>query len=65
MNLDLELVARAREVLGTNGTTETVHRALEEIVRDEKLRRLAARTYEYLTPEEREELDSDLDDAHP
>ncbi len=41
MNLDLDLVGQAREVLGSNGTTDTVHRALEEVVRQEKLRRLA------------------------
>jgi Arc/MetJ family transcription regulator len=45
LNLDLDLVAEARQVLGSNGTTDTVHRALEEIVRGEKLRRLAARDF--------------------
>lgn len=45
LNLDLELVGKAREVLGSNGTTDTVHRALEEVVRREKLRRLAARDF--------------------
>ena len=45
LNLDLELVGRAREVLGSNGTTETIHRALEEVVRQEKLRRLATRDF--------------------
>jgi Arc/MetJ family transcription regulator len=42
MNLDLELVERARAELGTNGTTDTVHRALEEVVRRAALGRLAA-----------------------
>ena len=37
LNLDLELVAEARDVLGSNGTTDTVHRALEEVVRQQKL----------------------------
>ncbi len=41
LNLDLELVGHARAVLGSNGTTDTIHRALEEVVRREKLRRLA------------------------
>ena len=59
LNLDLDLVAQAREVLGTNGTTDTVHCALEEVVRREKLRRLAERKFE-LTPEEEERLDWDL-----
>ena len=56
LNLNLELVAAARDVLGTNGTTETVHRALEDVVRREKLRRLAEWTID-LTPEEEERLD--------
>ncbi|MBA2462676.1 MAG: type II toxin-antitoxin system VapB family antitoxin [Actinobacteria bacterium] len=56
LNLDLDLVAEAREVLGSNGTTDTVHRALEEVVRREKLRRLAERTFDDLTPEALERL---------
>jgi Arc/MetJ family transcription regulator len=40
LNLDFELVEQAREVLDTSGTTDTVHRALEEVVRREALRRL-------------------------
>ena len=42
LNLDMSLVDEARAVLGTNGTTETVHRALAEVVRQDKLRQLAA-----------------------
>lgn len=45
LNLDLELVGKAREVLGSDGTTDTIHRALEDVVRREKLRRLAARDF--------------------
>jgi Arc/MetJ family transcription regulator len=56
LNLDLELVAQAREVLGSNGTTDTVHRALEDVVRREKLRLLAEETFEDLTPEALERL---------
>jgi Arc/MetJ family transcription regulator len=56
LNLDIDLVAQARDVLGTNGTTETVHRALEDVIRREHLRRLAERTFEDLTPEVLEEL---------
>jgi Arc/MetJ family transcription regulator len=56
LNLDLDLVAEAREVLGSNGTTETVHRALEEVVRSEKLRWLAERDFSELTPEKLREL---------
>jgi Arc/MetJ family transcription regulator len=57
LNLDLDLLTRAREVLGTNGTTETVHRALEEVIREEQLRRLADWTFEHLTPADEEELE--------
>jgi Arc/MetJ family transcription regulator len=51
MNLDLDLVAEAREVLGTNGTTDTVHRGLEEVVRQHRLRELADMPFDDLTPE--------------
>lgn len=56
LNLDLDLVAQAREVLGSNGTTDTIHRALEDVVRREKLRRLAEEKFEDLTPEALERL---------
>jgi len=56
LNLDLNLVGEARQVLGSNGTTDTIHRALEEVVRGEKLRRLAERTFDDLTPEALEQL---------
>lgn len=55
LNLDLDLVAKAREVLGSNGTTETVHRALEEVVRQEKLRWLAERDFSAYDEEARRE----------
>jgi len=41
LNLDLDLVAKARDVLDARTTTETIHRALEEVVRREALKRLA------------------------
>jgi Arc/MetJ family transcription regulator len=56
MNLDLDLVAEARGVLGTRGTTETVHKALEDVIRRAKLRALADETFEDLTPEALAEL---------
>lgn len=56
LNLDLDLVALARQALGTRGTTETVHRALSEVVRRARLRQLASRTFEDLTPEALAEL---------
>ena len=55
LNLDLDLVAEAREVLQTRETTQTVHRALEEVVRQARLRRLSARRFE-MTNEELERL---------
>lgn len=47
LNLDMSLVDEARKELGTNGITETVHRALAEVVRQAKLRRLVARTFDF------------------
>ena len=46
LDLDLDLVAHARDVLQTRGTTQTVHRALEEVVRQARLRRLMAHRFE-------------------
>jgi Arc/MetJ family transcription regulator len=51
LNLDLDLIADARDILGTNGTTDTVHRALEDVVRRQHLRELAKMRFEDLTPE--------------
>ena len=50
LNLDLDLVAKARGILGSNGTTDTVRRALEEVVRQEMLRRLTEHDFSELTP---------------
>lgn len=55
LNLDFDLVAQARDVLSTRGTTDTIHRALEEIVRREALSELADWRPD-LTLEELEEL---------
>jgi hypothetical protein len=57
LNLRLDLVAQAREALGTNGTTDTVNRALEEVIRRDNLERLTEWTFEHLTEEEIERLD--------
>jgi hypothetical protein len=56
LNIDLELVGQARAILGARGTTDTVRRALEEVVRRDKLRRLAEETFDDLTPEALAEL---------
>jgi len=55
LNLDLDLVAQARDVLETRTNTETIHRALEEVVRREALRRLAEWRPD-MTPEDLERL---------
>ena len=62
INLDLELVMQAREVLKTKNTTDTVHGALREVVRRERLRRLAERDWQWLTPER---LKAMRQGAHP
>jgi Arc/MetJ family transcription regulator len=46
LNLDLELVAQARDVLDTRTTTETIHRALDHVIRQEALKRLVDRRTE-------------------
>ena len=51
LNLDFDLVADARSVLHTRGTTDTIHEALAEVVRRERLRELAERRFDDLTPE--------------
>jgi Arc/MetJ family transcription regulator len=56
LNLEFDLVAEAREVLGTSGTTDTVHRALADVVRRERLRKLGERRFDDLTPRALDEL---------
>jgi Arc/MetJ family transcription regulator len=51
INLDSELVANAREVLKTRNTTDTVHDALRDVVRRERLKRLGEWDLEGLTLE--------------
>ena len=45
LNLDLDLLNEAKEILRTEETTETIHRALEDVVRQARLRRLVARSF--------------------
>ena len=54
INLDFELVEEAKDVLDTRGTTETIHRALSEVVRQARLQRLARRRFDF--------RDADLDE---
>lgn len=56
INLDTALVDRAAAVLGTRRTTETVHRALEQVVAHDLRRRLAEEDFPDLTPEALDEL---------
>lgn len=50
--LDTALVSAASATLGTLTTTETVHAAMAEVVRRERLRRLTDRDFGDLTPAE-------------
>lgn len=47
VNLDFALVDEAKEVLETKETTETIHKALKEVVRNERLRRLSRRRFDF------------------
>ena len=55
LNLDLELVEAAKGVLGTAGTTETIHRALDEVLRQARLRELVSYRFE-IDPDDLEAL---------
>jgi Arc/MetJ family transcription regulator len=46
INLDISVLDEAREVLGTRGTTETVNKALAEVVRQDKRRRLTEMVFD-------------------
>jgi len=48
INLDLDLVEEARTVLGTKTTTDTVHAALRDAVRKERLERLSKRRWDHM-----------------
>jgi Arc/MetJ family transcription regulator len=48
INLDLDLVEQARDVLGTKTTTDTVHTALREAVRRERLKRLTQMRFDHM-----------------
>lgn len=47
INLDVFLVNEAKEVLETKETTETIHEALKAVVRQERLRRLGRRRFDF------------------
>lgn len=56
MNLDVGLVREAADILGTRGTTETVHAAMADVVRRARLRRLAANDFPDLTADALREM---------
>jgi Arc/MetJ family transcription regulator len=56
MNVDVSLVSQAAVVLGTRGTTDTVHAAMEDVVRRSRRKRLAARDLSDLTPKALEQM---------
>jgi Arc/MetJ family transcription regulator len=51
INLDMDLVEQAARELGTHRTTDTVHRALRDVVARSRRARLAQRDFEDLTAE--------------
>jgi Arc/MetJ family transcription regulator len=56
LNLDMELVAEAQSVLGTAQVTDTVHRALRDVVDRDRRRQLLAMGRGDLTPERLDEM---------
>lgn len=56
LNLDLKLIDEAQQVLGTTQATETIHRALREVVDRKKRQRLLDMGTGTLTPERLEEV---------
>jgi Arc/MetJ family transcription regulator len=56
LNLDMGLVAEAQRILGTTRTTETIHRALQEVINREKRQRLLDMGIGDLTPQRLEEM---------
>jgi len=58
LNLDFELVERAKAALGTSNTTDTVNGALEDVARRAALERLANWRFDHLEPDWLEKLRS-------
>jgi len=58
LNIDPDLVAEAQEVLGTKSVTDTIHAALDDIVRRNRRRRLLTYDLPDLTREALEEMRS-------
>jgi Arc/MetJ family transcription regulator len=56
LNLDMDLIREAQHVLGTSKATETIHRALEEVVARKRRMELLELGIGDLTPERLEAL---------
>lgn len=65
INLDIELVEQAKLVLDTRETTETIHRALNEVVRQSRLHRLVGRRFDFSDLDLAELRRPRADDAAP
>jgi Arc/MetJ family transcription regulator len=48
LNLDTDLIAQARRALGTSGTTETIHAALQQAVDRAELEELVRQDFSLL-----------------
>ena len=56
LNLDMKLIAEAQRILGTTQATETIHRALREVVDRDRRRQLLELGRGDLTPQSLEEM---------
>ncbi len=65
INLDLDLVAEAREIFGTRNTTDTVHTALRDAVRRQRLKRAAALRFDHMPWGWWDDLEREEDDDPP
>ncbi len=65
INLDTDLVAEAREVLKTRNTTDTVHHALRDVVRRERLKRLGEWNLGGMTLEDVKEMRRSRSETKP
>ena len=65
INLDFDLVEEAKAILETRETTETIHRALAEVVRQARLQRLIQHRFDFHDSELDELRRSRTDEAAP
>lgn len=65
LNVDMELIMEAQQIVGTAQVTETIHRALRDVVDREKRRQLLSMDRGDLTPQRLEEMrrNRSFDDA--